>query len=72
MTDGVLAWAEGHRDGWIRSLKALRLGVSETSELRNGKRVNTSLETIAEQKRDLAELDALIEQRVAAEALNSN
>jgi hypothetical protein len=63
MTDGVWAWIERHRDAWTRSLKALRGGVLGTFEFRDGKRVNTTLETIAERKRDLAELDAMMAQR---------
>ena len=60
MSDNVLVWAKGHRDAWMRSLRALRSGVLATSELRNGRRVDTTLETIAERKTELAELDAAI------------
>jgi hypothetical protein len=60
MTEDMLAWAEGQRATWAVSLKALRSGLLGTSAIRDGKRVNTTLETIAERKRDLAELDAMI------------
>jgi len=60
MTDDLLVWAKDQREVWARSLKALRLGILGTSEMRDGKRVNTTLETIAERKRGLAELDAMI------------
>ena len=60
MTEEMLAWAEVHRETWTRSLKALRSGILGTSEMRDGKRVNTTLETIAERRRDLAELSAMI------------
>ena len=64
MTDDMLVWAKVHREAWTRNLKALRSGVLGTTEVRDGRRVNTTLETIAERKRDLAELDAMItEQR---------
>jgi len=63
MTDGILAWAKGHRDAWVVNLNALRSGVLGTSELRHGKRVNTTIETIAERRRDLAELDEVIAHR---------
>jgi len=60
MTDDMLVWAKDQREAWARSLKALRLGILGTTEIRDGKRVNTTLETIAERKRSLAELDAMI------------
>jgi hypothetical protein len=60
MTEEMLAWAEVHRESWTQSLKALRSGVLGTFEMRDGKRVNTTLETIAERKRDLAELTAMM------------
>jgi len=60
MTGSELAWAVARREAWRSSLKALRLGILATSEIRDGKRINTTLETIAERKRDLAELDAMI------------
>ena len=61
MTDDMLTWAKDQSAVWTRSLKALRSGVLGTTEVRYGKRVNTTLETIAERKRELAELDAMIE-----------
>lgn len=67
MVDLILAWVKGHRAAWVLSLNSLRSGVLGTSELRHGKRVNTTLETIAERKRDLAELDAVIERQESGE-----
>jgi hypothetical protein len=63
MNDCLLTWAKDHRAGWRRSLKRLRSGVLATFELRGGKRVDTPLETIAEQTRGLAELEAAIDRR---------
>jgi hypothetical protein len=60
MTDSILAWAKGYRSDWICKLKALRSGILGTFELRDGKRVDTTLETIADRKKDLAELDTVI------------
>jgi hypothetical protein len=68
MANGLLAWAKGCRTSWMNSLKGLRSGVLRTSALRDGKRVNTTLETIAEQRRDLAELDTAIVRQEADEA----
>ena len=62
MIDGLLAWVKARRAAWARRLQALRSGVLGTFELRGGKRVDTTFETIAEQKKELAELDALIVQ----------
>ena len=39
-----------------------RLGAWGTFELRNGKRVDTTLESIADRKTEIAELDAAITQ----------
>ena len=63
MNDCLLIWAKDHRAGWRRSLKGLRSGVLVTFELRGGKRVDTTLETIAEQTRDLAQLETAIDRR---------
>jgi hypothetical protein len=60
MTHDMLAWAKDQKDVWTRSLKALRSGILGTTEVRDGKRVDTTLETIAERKRDLADLTAMI------------
>ncbi len=57
---GMQAWAESHRVAWTQSLKGLRLGTLRTFELRHGTQIDTTLETIAERVRDLAEL-AMIE-----------
>jgi hypothetical protein len=60
MTHDMLVWAKDQRDVWTQSLKALRSGILGTTEVRDGRRVNTTLETIAERKRDLADLTAMI------------
>jgi hypothetical protein len=60
MGEGVLAWAQSRRADWKRSLKGLQSGVLGTFEVRSGKRVDTTVETIAERAREIAELDALI------------
>ncbi len=65
---GVLAWATRLRAVWWRNLKGLRSGVLGTSELRNGKRVDTTAEEIAERKRGIAELDTVIARHEADDA----
>jgi hypothetical protein len=44
------------------ALISLRSGIFGTSEMRNGRRVDTTLETIVRQKRDLVELNVAIDQ----------
>ena len=60
MTDKLRAWASCLRTAWMEALSSLRSGVFGTSELRHGRRVDTTMETIVQRKRDLAELDAAI------------
>ena len=60
MTRSLLAWAKDCRASLAHSLKGLRSGVLATSELRDGRRVDTTLESIADRKRELAELDEAI------------
>jgi hypothetical protein len=67
MIDGVLAWAKSRRADWDSSLKGLRSRVLGTSEVRGGKRVDTTIETIAARKRELAELDVVIARREAGD-----
>ena len=48
------------RTGWMDALLSLRSGTFGTSELRNGRRVDTTMETIARQRVNLLELNAAI------------
>jgi hypothetical protein len=68
MAAGLLEWAKERRVAWLHALKALRLGAWGTFELRNGKRVDTTLESIADRKTEIAELDAAIVRDEADEA----
>ena len=65
MIDDVLAWAKSRRADWDSSLKGLRSRVLGTSEVRGGRRIDTTSETIAARKRDLADLDVVIARREA-------
>jgi len=56
----VLGWAGGQRAYWRDNLKRLRSGQAGTFELRHQKRVDTTVETIVDLSRRLAELDTLI------------
>ena len=60
MTDVLARWAARLRSTWLETLLALRSGVFGTSELRNGRRVDTTMETIVQRKKDLLELNAVI------------
>lgn len=72
MADEVGAWAGRLKATWMQSLKSLRLGNFGTSELRNGRRTDTTLETIAERKKDLAELETVIVRHDADEELKES
>ena len=65
MIDDILAWAKSRRADWDSTLKGLRSRVLGTSEVRGGKRIDTTSETIAARKRDLADLDVVIAKREA-------
>lgn len=60
MPNRASIWARAYRSVWVGRLKGLRSGALGTFEIRNGKRIDTTLETIAERKEELAELDTLI------------
>jgi hypothetical protein len=60
MTDNLRVWALRLRAGWMDALLSMRSGMFGTSELRNGRRVDTTIETIARQKINLLELNAAI------------
>jgi hypothetical protein len=60
MTDNLRAWAAHLRISWTGALMSLRSGIFGTSELRNGRRIDTTMETIVRKKRELLALDAAI------------
>ncbi len=60
MDDDVGIWAVRLKCAWTEGLNAFRSGALGTFELRNGRRVDTTLETIVRRKKDLAELDAMM------------
>jgi len=60
MTDNLRVWAVRLRSGWMDALLSMRSGMFGTSELRNGRRVDTTIETIARQRINLLELNAAI------------
>lgn len=60
MADGVLNWAKQQRKIWIREMGMLKSGKKNTSEIRRGKRVDTTTGTLADLSVRLSELDALI------------
>ncbi len=66
MDDDSLAWAKKQRAVMGVGLKGLRSGVLGTSEMRNGKRIDTTAESIAEKRRGLAELETVIAHDEAA------
>jgi hypothetical protein len=65
---GVLTWADGQRAEWRSRLKSLRSGLTGTFEVRHHRRVDTTVETIADLSRRLGELEPLIAQCEADES----
>ena len=72
MIDDVLTWAKSRRAEWDSSLKGLRSRVLGTSEVRGGRRIDTTSETIVARKRDLADLDVVIARREAENRLEDH
>lgn len=62
MSDIMGRWAARLKATWLDRLMALRSGAFGTSELRNGRRVDTTMETIVQRKKDLIELTEVIAQ----------
>ncbi|GEM_PF-2602038 len=60
MTDNLGTWALRLKATWAEALMSFRSGTFGTSELRNGRRVDTTMETIVQRKKDLVELNAMI------------
>ena len=60
MVDGVLKWAKQQRRVWVREIALLESGKKTTSEVRRGKIVDTTAETLADRLARLRRLDDLI------------
>jgi len=60
MVDGVLKWAKQQRRLWVREIALLESGKNTTSEVRRGKIVDTTAETLADRLARLRRLDDLI------------
>ena len=60
MVDGVLKWAKQQRKIWVREIALLDFGKKTTSEVRRGKIVDTTAETLADRLARLRRLDDLI------------
>jgi hypothetical protein len=71
MNVSVLAWANMQCSDWKYSLKRLRSGLSGTFEFRQRKRVDTTVETIADLSRRLRGLESMIAQDEQDRGFNS-
>jgi hypothetical protein len=60
MLDGVLEWAKKQRRIWIKEIKKLEAGKKTTFEVKHGRTVGTSSETLKDMRARLKELDGLI------------
>lgn len=59
-TDGVLRWAKEQRKTWQHAIRLMEAGKMGTSEVRGGRIVDTTTETIAAYSKLCAELNGLI------------
>ena len=66
MTDGVLAWAKRQRTDWVREIKLLEAGVFTMFEIKDGKKVDTTSERLADTRSRLSELEMLIDRHESA------
>jgi hypothetical protein len=61
MADGLLKWAKSRHKDWTQEIELIERGYKTTAETRNGKRVDTTQETLADDtKVRLSALEALI------------
>jgi hypothetical protein len=58
--DGFLEWAKRQWGHWIKEIRLLESGVKTTSEVRDGRPIDTTEETLGERRSQLNELEALI------------
>jgi len=56
----VLKWVKQQRNTWLREIRLLESGKKTTSEIRHGKIVDTTAETLADRSARLSRLDDLI------------
>ena len=66
--NAFLLWAEGQRKHWCDIIGLMERKVMFTREVRDGKHVDTTEETLRDTKRRLAELDGLIAKHGAQNA----
>ncbi len=68
MVDGVLTWAGRQKKEWAKSIAGMESGIFGTFEIRNGEKVDTTADSIADLSRRISELDALIKRHEARNA----
>jgi hypothetical protein len=60
MADGVLKWAKSQRAIWVREIKLLESRKKTTFEIRSGKIVDTTSETLDDRRVRLSDLETQI------------
>jgi hypothetical protein len=60
LVDGVLEWAKRQKAEWDTEIALLSSGRKTTTELRDGKIIDTTAETLAQRSKLGAELESLI------------
>jgi hypothetical protein len=68
MVDSVLEWAKRQHDEWQREISLLESGIKSTFEIREGHKVETTMETLAARTDQLSELGKLVERHEAQSA----
>ena len=71
MADSILEWARQQHNEWQREISLLESGTKSTFELREGHKVDTTMETLAARITQLSELDKLINRHEAQSAKGS-
>jgi hypothetical protein len=71
MSDNVLEWAKGQHTEWQREISLLESGIKFTFEIREGHKVDTTIETLAARTGELSKLGELIAKHEAQSAKGS-
>lgn len=66
--NGFLAWAKRQREDWIKEILLIESGVKTTSEVREGRPIDTTAETLADRRKRLKELGAVISENEGGNA----
>ena len=66
--NGLFAWAREHRETMAKAIQLMEHGTMSTGEIRQGRPIDTTSETIATYRRHISELDDLLARHEAKNA----